>query len=165
MVKTYAQVVKNIEEEIPVEIQYFPIEVWIIIWKKLFTLTVLKELKNHKSVWSPEKIQGKKLKQICSEDVGAIQFGYTDFDKLVDDHYIRPQDINIPEGLERFMVVTKVERHLHDICLNGDCKNCSFYGFPCTNLTWTGLSRNCKQFAIDNRGEQKIQYGFLWKVK
>ena len=159
--RTYLQVLNNLEEE---KMFDFPTEIWNIIWKSLFTSTVLKELEKCKSIWSPEKIQSGKLKQISTEDIGAIQFKYTDFDKLVNEHHypkLLPQDIPgwIP-GMERFMIMPGVERHLHDKCLNGACLNCREDGFPCSNLTWHGLSRNIKKNPMGT-----IQYGEIWKVK
>ena len=144
MGNTYAQVVKNTDA---VETQYFPIEIWIIIWKKMFSSTVLKELKHHESVWSPEKKQSKKLKKICSEDVGAIQFGFTDFDKLVDKHGKKEC-----RSIRNYSII-KIDRHIHDLCLNGGCLNCKQYGFPCSNLISIGLSNG-----------HLLTYESLWKI-
>ena len=42
---TYSQVVQNIEEKPKTEMFYFPLEIWILFWKKLFSSSVLNELK------------------------------------------------------------------------------------------------------------------------
>ena len=151
MVKSYAQVVKNTEEELPIQIQYFPIEIWILIWKKTFSSFVLQELKKQESVWCPKKKQSKQLKRICSEDVGAIQFGYTDFDRLVDKHH------------KKEILGFRRKRQIHDECLNGDCLNCLRYGFPCINLTSIGLSDNRYKFPCIDLSDN-VSYEELWKI-
>ena len=141
MGKTYAQAVAE-----AVKLQYFPIDIWIIIWKKMFSSFVLQELKQHESVWAPKKKQSRKLKMICSEDVGAIQFGFTDFDRLVDKYH------RTEVWSWRTESIIKVERCTNDKCLIGDCLHCKLDGFPCTNLMYKGLSINVNSYET------------LWKI-
>ena len=61
MMRTYSQAVQNIDNEPEMEVQYFPIEIWILIWKNIFSSSVLEELKKHGSVWCPGKKQSRKL--------------------------------------------------------------------------------------------------------
>lgn len=104
---------------------YLPSDIWGVIWKKFFSSFVIKELKSsYSSVWSPVKNQSDQLLLLCKED-NCIQYGHTDFDTLV----------NLHRGNYSF--------ELFSDCLNGHCENCSYFGFPCSNMVFHGLKKNC----------------------
>lgn len=72
---------------------------------------VLEEINHIKSVWySPSD----KLLGLC-RDIGTIQFGHTDLEKLISN-----------ENKE-------LERIVYEACFKNRCGNCVNRGFPCTN--------------------------------
>jgi hypothetical protein len=108
-------------------IPYLPLDIRGLIWKKYFSGSVLKEIKDQNSLWCPLREQSQKLIDLCVCDVGSLQYGYFPFNELVEKH--KQYD---------------TEMWMFEECLDGKCLNCRNTGFPCLNLVDHGIGSRCK---------------------
>lgn len=92
-----------------------PEDIYIIIYKKLFSQTVLIELiDSYDFIW---RNPSNSLIDLC-DDIGTIQQGYHELEDMI-----------IDENMWAYKS-----------CIENQCENCSTYGFPCSNLAYYGFN-------------------------
>lgn len=107
---------------------YLPEEIKIIIYKFFFSMYVLKEIKEQKSIWKNPSIN----LLYNSSDIGALQHNHSDLEKLL---------------LNTNSRWVQLQYEVFYKCFYNLCNKCIIEGFPCSDATHLGcLHKNLENF-------------------